>query len=93
MHAACFAVITLAVAALYAGAAVVNFTHNKSVAEIPVRIGVSTSWMVRLGLPLGAGSSIGLALFRSPHPGAAEAGRQVSSCPGVLGVCTLPTSP
>lgn len=58
MHAAYLAV-TLTAAALYAYAAVLNITHSRSVAETSARLGVPTSWMVRLGALLAAGS-IGL---------------------------------
>jgi uncharacterized membrane protein len=56
---AAYLAVTLTAATLCAYAAILNFRHNKSVVETSVRLGVPTSWMVRLGALLAAGS-IGL---------------------------------
>lgn len=58
MHAAYIA-LTVVAAIAYAYAAVLNFTHNKSVAKTAERLGVPSVWMVWLGSLLAAGS-IGL---------------------------------
>lgn len=72
MHAAYIAV-TATAAVVYAYAAVLNFTHNTAVAETAQRLSVPTSWMVRLGALLAAGS-IGLVLgFAVPAIGTAAA--------------------
>jgi hypothetical protein len=63
---AAYLAVTLTAAACYAYAAVLNFTHSKSVAETAVRLGVPTSWMVRLGVLLAAGS-IGLVVGLAVH--------------------------
>jgi hypothetical protein len=70
---AAYIVITVVAAIAYAYAAVLNFTHNKSVAEVAERLGVPVSWMLRLGILLGAGS-LGLAAgFVVPVLGTAAA--------------------
>jgi hypothetical protein len=50
-----------------------NFTHNKSVAEVAERLRVPVSWMVRLGLLLAAGSLGLVAGFAVPVLGTAAA--------------------
>jgi hypothetical protein len=70
---AAFIAVTVVAAIAYAYAAVLNFTHNKSVAEVAERLGVPVSWMVRLGFLLGAGS-VGLVTgFAVPALGTAAA--------------------
>jgi hypothetical protein len=65
--------VTVVAAIAYAYAAVLNFTHNKSVVETAKRLGVPVSWMVRLGFLLGAGS-VGLVTgFAVPALGTAAA--------------------
>ena len=72
MHVAYIAVTGVA-AIIYAYAAVLNFTHNKSVAQTSERLGVPSSWMVPLGSLLAAGS-IGLVVgFAVPVLGTAAA--------------------
>ncbi len=72
MHAAYIAVTGVAAIA-YAYAAVLSFTHSKSVAQTVERLGVPSSWMVPLGCLLAAGS-IGLAVgFAAPVLGTAAA--------------------
>ncbi|MGH9028876.1 MAG: DoxX family protein [Acidimicrobiales bacterium] len=58
MHVAYIAV-TVVAATVCAYAAVLNFTHNKSIVVISERLDVPTSWMAPLGSLLAAGS-IGL---------------------------------
>jgi hypothetical protein len=55
MHAAYIAV-TGAAATVYAYAATLNVTHDKSVAKTAERLGLPSSWMVPLGCLLAAGS-------------------------------------
>jgi DoxX-like protein len=70
---AAYLAVTVVAAIAYAYAAVLNFTHNKSVAETAKRLGVPASWMVRLGFLLGAGS-VGLVTgFAVPALGTAAA--------------------
>jgi hypothetical protein len=70
---AAYLAVTVVAAIAYAYAAVLNFTHNKSVAETAKRLGVPVSWMVRLGFLLGAGS-VGLVTgFAVPALGTAAA--------------------
>lgn len=65
--------VTGVAAIVYAYAAVLNFTHSKSVAQTAERLGVPSSWMVPLGCLLAAGS-IGLAAgFAAPVLGTAAA--------------------
>ena len=72
MHVGYIAVTGVAAIA-YACTAILNFTHNISVAQTAERLGVPTSWMVRLGCLLAAGS-IGLAAgFAVPALGTAAA--------------------
>jgi hypothetical protein len=72
MHAAYIAVTGVAVI-VYSYAAVLNFTHNKSVVETAERLGVPPSWMVWLGCLLGAGS-VGLVVgIAAPAFGTAAA--------------------
>lgn len=51
-----YLVVTLFAAIAFATAAVLNFRHNKSVAETAERLGVPVSWQVPLGFLLGSGS-------------------------------------
>ncbi|MGH3159219.1 MAG: DoxX family protein [Streptosporangiaceae bacterium] len=70
---AAYIAVTVVAAIAYAYAAVLNFTHDKSVAQVAERLDVPVSWMVRLGLVLGAGS-VGLATgFAAPVLGTAAA--------------------
>jgi hypothetical protein len=70
---AAYLAVTVVAAIAFAYAAVLNFTHNKSVAETAKRLGVPVSWMVRLGFLLGAGS-VGLVMgFAVPALGTAAA--------------------
>jgi uncharacterized membrane protein len=70
---AAYLAVTVVAAIVYAYAAVLNFTHNQSVAEVADRLGVPVSWMAPLGLLLGAGS-VGLATgFAVPALGTAAA--------------------
>lgn len=72
MFAAYLAVTVVAVIA-YAYAAVLNFTHNPSVADTADRLRVPVSWMAPLGFLLGAGA-VGLATgFAVPALGTAAA--------------------
>ncbi|HEY1652487.1 MAG TPA: DoxX family protein [Acidimicrobiales bacterium] len=72
MHTAYIAV-TVAGAIAYAGAAALNFTHNKAIVEVSERLDVPTSWMVPLGALLAAGSIGLLAGFAVPALGIAAA--------------------
>ncbi len=65
--------VTVAGAVAYAYAAVLNFTHNESVAEVAAGLGVPVSWMVRLGALLAAGSIGLVAGFAVPVFGTAAA--------------------
>jgi uncharacterized membrane protein len=70
---AAYIAVTVVAAIAYANAAVLNFTHNKSVAQTAERLGVPQSWMVRLGSLLAAGS-VGLVVgFAVPTLGTAAA--------------------
>jgi hypothetical protein len=53
---AAYIAVTVVAAIAFASAAVLNFTHNKSVAETADRLGVPVSWQVPLGFLLAAGS-------------------------------------
>lgn len=65
--------ITVVAAIAFATAAVLNFTHNRSVVQTAERLGVPVSWQVPLGFLLGAGS-VGLAAgFAVPALGTAAA--------------------
>ena len=70
---AAYVAVTVVAAIAYAYAAVLNFTHNKSVAEVAQRLRVPVSWMVRLGLLLAAGSIGLVAGFAVPVLGTAAA--------------------
>jgi hypothetical protein len=70
---AAYIAVTVVAAIAYAYAAVLNFTHDKSVAQVAERLGVPVSWMVRLGLLLGAGSAGLVAGFAVPALGTAAA--------------------
>jgi hypothetical protein len=65
--------VTLLAAAAYGYAAVLNFTHDKSVVLIADRLHVPASWMVRLGAVLAAGSLGLVAGFAMPALGVAAA--------------------
>ena len=70
---AAYLAVTVAAAIAFAYAAVLNFTHNPSVAKVAERLGVPVSWQVPLGFVLGAGS-VGLATgFAVPALGTAAA--------------------
>jgi hypothetical protein len=70
---AAYIAVTVVAAIACAYAAVLNFTHNQSVAEVAQRLRVPVSWMVRLGFLLGAGS-VGLVTgFAEPALGTAAA--------------------
>jgi hypothetical protein len=72
VHAA-YIVVTGVAAIVYGYAAVLNFTHDKSVAQTAARLGVPSSWMIPLGSLLAAGS-LGLVVgFAAPVLGTAAA--------------------
>ncbi len=68
-----YVAVTVVAAMAYACAAVLNFTHNKSVAETAERLRVPVSWQVRLGFLLAAGSLGLVAGFAVPALGTAAA--------------------
>jgi hypothetical protein len=68
-----YVAVTVVAAIAYAYAAVLNFTHSKSVAEVAERLRVPVSWMVRLGFLLAAGSLGLVAGFAVPALGTAAA--------------------
>ena len=68
-----YVAVTVVAAVAYAVAAVLNFTHNESVAETTERLRVPVSWQVPLGFLLGAGSLGLLAAFAAPALGTAAA--------------------
>lgn len=68
-----YVAVTAVAAIAYAYAAVLNFSHSKSVAEVAERLRVPVSWMARLGLLLAAGSLGLVAGFAVPALGAAAA--------------------
>lgn len=70
---AAYAAVTVVAAIACACAAVLSFTHNKSVVETAERLRVPVSWQVPLGFLLAAGS-LGLAAgFAVPALGTAAA--------------------
>jgi uncharacterized membrane protein len=70
---AAYVAVTVVGAIAYAFAAVLNFTHNKSVAETAERLRVPVSWQVPLGFLLAAGALGLLAGFAVPALGTAAA--------------------
>ena len=68
-----YVAVTVVAAVAYAVAAVLNFTHNESVAETAERLRVPVSWQVPLGFLLGAGSLGLLAALLVPALGTAAA--------------------
>lgn len=70
---AAYIAVTVVAAIAYAYAAVLNFTHDKSVAETAGRLGVPVRWMARLGFLLGAGSAGLVTGFAVPVLGTAAA--------------------
>jgi hypothetical protein len=70
---AAYVVLTVVAAILYAYAAVLNFTHNKSVVSTAARLGVPSAWMAWLGSLLAAGSIGLVAGFALPSLGTAAA--------------------
>jgi uncharacterized membrane protein len=70
---AVYVAVTVVAAIAYAFAAVLNFTHNKSVAETAERLRVPVSWQVPLGFLLAAGALGLLAGFAVPALGTAAA--------------------
>lgn len=66
--------VTVLAAIAYAYAAVLNFTHDKSVAQTADRLGVPASWQFALGFPLGAGAAGLVAGFAVPALGTAAGG-------------------
>ena len=68
-----YVAVTAVAALAYANAAVLNFTHNGSVAQVAARLRVPVSWMVRLGFLLGAGAIGLVAGFAAPVVGTAAA--------------------
>jgi len=68
-----YVAVTIVAAIAYAYAAVLNFSHNKSVAETAERLRVPESWQVWLGYPLAAGSLGLVAGFAVPVLGTAAA--------------------
>lgn len=70
---AAYVAVTVVAAIAYTYAAVLNFTHNKSIVQTTERLRVPASWMVPLGFLLAAGS-IGLVVgFGVPAVGTAAA--------------------
>jgi uncharacterized membrane protein len=53
---ATYIAVTVVASIAFASAAVLNFTHNKSVTQTAERLDVPVSWQVPLGFLLGAGS-------------------------------------
>jgi hypothetical protein len=70
---AAYIAVTCVAAIAYAYAAILNFTHDKSVAKTAERLRVPVSWQVWLGFPLGAGSLGLVAGFAVPALGIAAA--------------------
>jgi uncharacterized membrane protein len=70
---AAYVAVTVVAVIAYGYAAVLNFTHDKSVAEVAKRLRVPVSWMVRLGFLLAAGSIGLVAGFAVPALGTAAA--------------------
>jgi hypothetical protein len=70
---AAYVAVTVVAAIAYAYAAVLNFTHNTSVAQTAERLRVPVSWMTGLGLLLGAGSAGLVTGFAVPVLGTAAA--------------------
>jgi uncharacterized membrane protein len=68
-----YVVVTVFMAIAAAVAAVLNFAHNKSVAETAERLRVPVSWQVPLGFLLAAGSLGLVAGFAVPVLGTAAA--------------------
>jgi DoxX-like family len=68
-----YVVVTLFTAIAAAAAAVLNFTHHKSIVAIAERLDVPVSWQVPLGLTLAAGSLGLIAGFVVPALGTAAA--------------------
>jgi hypothetical protein len=71
---AAYVAVTVVAAIANACAAVLSFTHHKSVVETVERLRVPVSWMVPLGFLLAAGSLGLVAGFAIPALGAAAAG-------------------
>ena len=70
---AAYLAVTVVAAIAFAYAAVLNFTHNQSVAKVAERLRVPVSWQVPLGFLLGAGA-VGLVTgFAVPALGTAAA--------------------
>ncbi|MFD2767157.1 DoxX family protein [Micromonospora eburnea] len=70
---AAYVAVTVLAAIAYTCAAVLNLTHNKSVAATAERLRVPASWHVPLGLLLAAGSLGLVAGFAVPALGTAAA--------------------
>jgi hypothetical protein len=70
---AAYVAVTVVAAIANASAAVLSFTHHKSVVETVERLRVPVSWMVPLGFLLAAGSLGLLAGFAIPALGTAAA--------------------
>jgi hypothetical protein len=68
-----YVAVTVVAAIACASAAVLNFTHNRSIAETAERLRVPVSWQVRLGFLLAAGSLGLVAGFALPALGTAAA--------------------
>jgi uncharacterized membrane protein len=68
-----YVAVTVVAAIAYAYAAVLNFTHNKSVAQVAERLHVPVLWMARLGFLLAAGSLGLVGGFALPALGTAAA--------------------
>ena len=82
---AAYVAVTAVAAIAYAGAAVLTFTHNRSVAETAERLRVPESWQVPLGFLLAAGA-LGLVVgFAVPVLGTAAAGGLVLYFIGAAG--------
>ncbi|MFI5694619.1 DoxX family protein [Kribbella sp. NPDC051586] len=68
-----YVAVTVVAAIAYASAAVLNFTHNKSITATAERLHVPVSWQVPLGMLLAAGALGLVAGFAVPALGAVAA--------------------
>lgn len=82
---AAYVAVTVVAAIAYGYAAVLNLTHNKSIAEAAATLHVPLAWMVRLGFLLAAGSLGLLTGFAVPALGTAAACGLVAYFVGAAG--------
>lgn len=80
-----FVAVTVVAAIAYASAAVLSFTHNKSVVETATTLRVPLTWMVPLGFLLAAGALGLVAGFAVPALGTAAACGLVAYFVGAAG--------